>query len=533
MNKILIMAKGSAKGGFNLFLGQVLSTIIAAVGSIIVARLLNPSDYGLIAIALTFPNTIALFRDLGINSAMVKYLAQYKSENNTMEIRNTLLSGSLLELSLGAVLCLISFSSAGFLASNVFRPDQPEVAQTLKSMIQVTSITIFAGSLLVTSQAVFTGFEKMKFYSLTMICQSSIKTFLATVLVLIGYGAFGAITGYTTASITAGILGITILYIIFYKKVRKLDNSKLNINGTIKKMLKYGLPLSFAGILGGLLTQFYNFMMIFYCSNFVIGNYKAAINFSVLLTFFTFPITTMLFPAFSKLNPEREPKNLRIVFQSSIKYASLLVVPITAAIMTLSKPLIFTLFGGRYQNAPLYLTLVAVSYLYTGLGSLSLGNFLNGQGKTTVTLRLTLITIAVGLPLSLVLTPRFGILGLIATILVAGIPSLVMGLWWVKEHYGFSVDWLSSTKIYLTSGTAAAITYIILFKLNTCSWMKLVTGGMIFIIIYLTMAPLIGAVNKTDLNNLREILGGIRPLYPLFNLPLKIVEKILNIKETG
>jgi O-antigen/teichoic acid export membrane protein len=296
-------------------------------------------------------------------------------------------------------------------------------------------------------------------------------------------------------------------------------------------MLKYGLPLSFADIMDRLLTQLYNFVIIFYCSNFLIGNYTAATNFSVMLVFFTFPITTMLFPAFSQLNPEREHENLRIVFQASVKYAALLVVPATTVIMALSEPLILSLYGSGYPYAPLYLTLVAVGYLYTGLGNLSLGNFLNGQGKTTLTLKLTLAKIAVGLPLCLVLIPNFGILGLIATMLVAEIPSLIIGLWWIKEKYGFSIDLLHSAKIYLTSGTAAVITYITLFKLDVNPWAKLITGGIIFTTIYLTFAPLIGAVNKADLNNLKEMFSVIRPIYPLISLPLRVIEKILTMKE--
>jgi len=75
------MAKLSAKGGYNLFLGVTLSTIISAIGTILVVRPLDPSQYGLYSIALISPALISLFRDWGTNSAMIKFLAQYRSEN--------------------------------------------------------------------------------------------------------------------------------------------------------------------------------------------------------------------------------------------------------------------------------------------------------------------------------------------------------------------------------------------------------------------------------------------------------------------
>jgi len=37
----------------------------------------------------------------------------------------------------------------------------------------------------------------------------------------------------------------------------------------------------------------------------------------------------------------------------------------------------------------------------------------------------------------------------------------------------------------------------------------------------------IGAVNKTDIQNLREILKELGPLSRIFNFPLNIIEKLL------
>jgi putative peptidoglycan lipid II flippase len=291
-------------------------------------------------------------------------------------------------------------------------------------------------------------------------------------------------------------------------------------------MFRYGLPLSISTILTGFLIQFYNFMMAIYITDFMIGNYQAAVRFTVLITFFTVPIATVLFPAFSKLNPEKELETLRTIFQSSIKYASLLTIPATAAIMVLSTPLVFTLFGEEYSHAPLFLTLYAISYLYTALGNLSLGNFLNGQGKTIITMRLTLITLATGLPLGFLLIPRFGITGLIISTLVSGLPSLATGLWWIRKHFGVTVDWKSSTKILAASAAAAIITQLILSQLHTLRWISLIVGGTIFSISYLITTPLIRAVNTDDIKNLRQMLSELGPLSHILNLPLNLIEKL-------
>jgi len=206
------MAKLSARGGLKLFLGVSISSIVSAVGVILLMRLLTPSEYGLVTIAMISPALIALFRDWGVNSAMIKYVAQYRSENRISRVRNVMASGLLFELVVGVSLSLGSFLLAGFLAANVFHRAEAKI------LIEIASLTILAGSFLTASQSTFIGFERMEFNGLTMICQSCLKCFLAPFLVFIGYSSLGAVLGQTVALIIAGIVGIVIFYLIFFKK---------------------------------------------------------------------------------------------------------------------------------------------------------------------------------------------------------------------------------------------------------------------------------------------------------------------------
>jgi O-antigen/teichoic acid export membrane protein len=522
LGKAVGMAKVSAKGGLNLFLGVSLSTVISALGVIIVADLLGGDQYGLYTVVLIPSTLFGLFRDWGINSAMIKYIAQYRSEDKTNEMKNVLASGLIFELVLGILLSLISLFLAGFLTNVFHRPGA-------ETMIAIASVSILASGLLVAPQSVFVGFESMGFYSFTLIFGSCLKVFLSILLIFLGYGVLGAVLGNVLSAIITSAFAIIFFYFFFYRKSHGSENGGLNLSRTLNSMLRYGLPLSVSNILSGILTQFQSFLMVIYCSNLLIGNYGMAVNFSLLISFFTTPITTVLFPAFSKLNSEKEMGTLRNVFQSSVKYATLLTVPVTFAIMVLSEPLVSTLFDGRFSYTPLFLTLLAVSYLYTGLGNLSLGNFLSGQGKTKVAMNLALISMGIGLPLNLVLIPEFGIVGLIVASLVSVIPYLVVGLWWVKRNFGVSVDWASSTKIFLASAIPAAITYVVLSQLTFHPWVKLLVGGIIFLVVCFVVAPLIRAIDENDVNNLREIVSALGPISYLFNLALNIIEWLLNI----
>jgi stage V sporulation protein B len=513
------MAKVSARGGLNLFWGLAISTIISAVGVIVVARLLSPSNYGIVAVVMTAPNLIQMFRDWGIDAAMIRYTAHYNSENKLADVKGILLAGLVFEIVLGLSLAILSFLLSGLLATDVFqRPD-------IKPLIQIASLNIFAGGLLTAAQSVFIGSERMSLNSVTMILQSCLSTVSMTLLIVLGLGTYGAILGTMIAALTTGLIS-TLILLNLYRNLQKPKDDRLKIIENIKTMFKYGLPLSLSAIISGFLAQFYNFLIAIYATNLMIGNYSVATNFAVLITFFSTPISTMLFPTFSKLDSQKEKETLRNVFKFSVKYGALLVVPAATAIITLSQPAVSTIFGVEYSYAPLFLAMLTVGYLYSALGSLSVGNLINSQGKTKVNLILTLVTSTIGFPLSLILIPRFGIMGLIVTSLTAGIPSLILGLHWIRTNFGATVDWVSSAKILLSSATAAAITYIVLSLLSLSSWMSLIVGATIFLFAFIATTILARTMNEQDRKNLREMSEDLGPMHHLINLLLNMIQKL-------
>ena len=183
MSKATEMARVSAKGGFHLLWGLVLSTLISAVGTIIIARLLGPDNMGLYAIALAAPNLIATFRDWGVTTAMIKYSAEYNSENDVAKVRSVFVSGIAFEIIVGSALSVLSLILSGFLAGFYGRP-------AIVQLIQIASLFILTGALVNTATAAFTGLEKMHLNSIMLIVQSIVKT---------GYDSFACSFGFRYA----------------------------------------------------------------------------------------------------------------------------------------------------------------------------------------------------------------------------------------------------------------------------------------------------------------------------------------------
>jgi O-antigen/teichoic acid export membrane protein len=359
-----------------------------------------------------------------------------------------------------------------------------------------------------------------------LILQSLVKTVIMITLVVLGLGAFGAVIGHIVALSIAGLTGVALVW-TQYRHLPSLGGFKLEIKAYIKSMLSYGAPLSASVILSGFQVQYYAFLLpIFYVTdNIAIGNYGIASTFVVLIGFFATPIATMLFPAFSKLDPQKDKGTLQDVFQFSVKYASLLVIPVAAIVMCLAEPAVSTLFGHTYASAPLFLALLALTYFLPAFGSLSASNFLSSQGKTTLIMYLALLSAAIGLPLGYILIMQFGVLGLIITTLVTGVITTIIPLYWVRKNYALTVDWGSSARILLSSSVTALLTYLLVSELNFSSLIRLIIGVAFFALVFIVATLLTKTMNKSDIENLQSMAGGL-------GVVGKIFCRVLNIYDT-
>lgn len=524
MKKATDIAKVTTKSGFHLFWGLIVSTVISSIGSIFIARLLGADLYGLYTIVLAAPAFISVFRNWSVSMAVTRCTAQCRTENRTDEIRSVFMSGLIFDMVLGLALSLISFALANFIATTIF--NRPNIV----SLIQITSVSILASGMVNSATAIFVGMETMRPNNVVIIIQSILKTFIVIILVILGLGTSGAVIGYTISSVFAGLTGMLFVWII-YKNLPRPSTTKLQIKAYLTTMLSYSIPLSVSTFVVSAQTQFYTFLLpIHYVTdNSLIGSYGVSSNFVVLISFFSIPITTMLFPAFSKFTAEKDRETLRSFFQYSVKYTALFVVPVAFLIICLAEPAVTTLFGDTYISAPLFLALLAATSLYTAVGILSMDNLIKSQGETKYLLKLTIITAIIGFPIGTILILNFGVLGLIIGSFMAGVPSSILGLLFVRKHYSATVDWGSSIRILIASAIPAAITYIIISYIPFTSWIRLIIGVGVFIVMLTPTLLFSRAINRSDINNLRELTSNFGLVTKLSIFALKILERAMDV----
>jgi O-antigen/teichoic acid export membrane protein len=270
----------------------------------------------------------------------------------------------------------------------------------------------------------------------------------------------------------------------------------------------------------------------------LMGDYYAGTYFAVLLTFFTIPISTALFPTFAKVDAQKEPELLKTVFASSVKYTSVLVVPATMLIMALSNPMVNTLWPGKFPYAPLFLTLTVIVNLWVVIGNVSLGTLMSGVGETRKLMVQSFLSLAFSLPIvcflflySANLDPLTGMLIGIFGIVISSLPGLLWGLVWAWRKYRVKVDLRVSAKIFASSAVAALVTFLFLGVFNSAPVFRLVLGFVLFVLVYLVAAPLIGAVNKTDVANMRAMFSGLGIVSKVLELPLRLMEMPLKLRK--
>ena len=98
-----------ARGATFLFLSQIGSAVIGLLGSIILVRLLvSPSVYAPIGLAITVPGLVMLGDVTGVNTALSKFLSEYKHSKDSGAIWSTSWTGFIVKAVTGVTLSVIA-----------------------------------------------------------------------------------------------------------------------------------------------------------------------------------------------------------------------------------------------------------------------------------------------------------------------------------------------------------------------------------------------------------------------------------------
>lgn len=129
----------SVQGGVMLLLAQVAKTGIGVVGIAVLARLLTPRDFGLLAMVTTLTRLVDLFTDLGLAMATIQRKTINQDEVSFLFWTN---------LALGALVSLVTLAAAPLLAWFYGEPILTPITCALASAFVMTATGVQHGALL-------------------------------------------------------------------------------------------------------------------------------------------------------------------------------------------------------------------------------------------------------------------------------------------------------------------------------------------------------------------------------------------------
>jgi len=125
----------------------------------------------------------------------------------------------------------------------------------------------------------------------------------------------------------------------------------------------------------------------------------------------------------------------------------------------------------------------------------------------------------------------FGVEGLIIGIIISSLTRNLFGLYVLRRKYGVSPDLKHTGKTVLCSVVSAGSAYGAVQILSSSPLLSLLLGSATFISTYLLLAPVTGAIEGRDIENLDSMLRELSVIYPFARLLLNIEEKILGLMQ--
>ncbi|MGB9622872.1 MAG: oligosaccharide flippase family protein, partial [Candidatus Bathyarchaeia archaeon] len=215
-------------GSFLISSGNFIDTLISAVGSIIITRLLTPSEYGLIGIALMYPLMLSGLMDFGLSNALLRY-SSIDKQGRYVGV------GILIKFVVAVVSGVAVFIFADAMALSLARP-------YLAFMIKVLSLYTFSYILLDALGQVLLGLDEYGKAMLIGIVRNVLRVSIAVVLILLGLGVYGAVLSFSVAY--TSILPLATFFVMRRAGLFTFDRK------VFKEILIYSIPLYIPVLLG-------------------------------------------------------------------------------------------------------------------------------------------------------------------------------------------------------------------------------------------------------------------------------------------
>ena len=392
--------------------GRFAALFISGITFIIVARFLGPSVYGIYVLAISYTGLFTGFADLGVCTALNKFIAQYRASGSKEDLNRVVSNGYLSVILSGLVFTLIAFSLSGFIAVHILG------SAGLTYVVQIVSFCILATMLFGISYNMMIGFGKGAYVALVIILQSVAQAAVSITFVVLGFGAIAPILGILT-----GYFASTVMVFILITTKFKIE-LRMPSFSYIKKLVGFSSPISVYNGLRNIVNNIAPIVLGIFATTVIVGNFGVAVKTSGIISNLTDALGLVVLPMFAyTVSAKSIGKNIGKFYNYAAYMTFVLVTPALFYLALLSKEFSFTVFSSKYLLAPAYISLISIGTLLWVLATYTT-MLLISTNKVRQILKYSLMITCIELALIFTVVPMFGAIGLIS-ILFLVTPSLI------------------------------------------------------------------------------------------------------------
>jgi O-antigen/teichoic acid export membrane protein len=424
-----------ASGAAWLVLFTLLQRGLGFISTLILARLLVPADFGLVAMGTSIFAVLEVMSTFSFDLALIQNQATERRHYDTAWTFNVLFG-----IVNGATMALLAHPAALFF-------DEPRVEAIMYALAVCALISGFDNIGVVAFQK---DLELHKEFRLGM--AKKVTAFVVTVSVAYAVRNYWAlIVGMLAGRIASSVLTYAMHPYrprLSLAAARELFHfSKwLLINNLLVFVNNRGVDLVIAKIAGPR----------------ALGLYSVSYEISNLpTTELVFPISRAVFPGFSKLAANKPA--LRATFLEVMALIAMVALPAGVGIALVAEPMVAVLLGAKWTETVSLIQVLAAFGILRALHGPT-GSIYLALGKPRIISALQTVQILVAAPLLVLLTARFGIAGAPWAILAGIAFAMPINYAWVARELGLSLRMFAHA-FWRPVGAAAAMFW-------TCTWIR-------------------------------------------------------------
>lgn len=450
--------KGNVISGFIWRLIQKTSSqVIGLVISIVLARILSPSDYGVIAMVTVFTNIALVFINIGFSSAIVQ-----KKDLSEKDISTMFYVGMILSFILYGIL----FFASPYISAMYKEP-------RLIGILRVESLIVVLGATYSVQQALINRSLEFKKNFIIGICSTIAQGIVGITLALNGFGPWALVFSTLTCYAVSAVM----MWLMIKWKPKLIFSVE-----SFKAMFGFSAKMLGSGLLDSVFNNIRSLIIGTQYSAQDLAYYNKGYQYpTLIMSQVDGAITTVLFSSLSKYQSDWE-NGLRVL-RRAMKLSVYVCAPLMAGMCAVADPMIRILLTDKWEGSIVYVQLVCIICMFWPLSAQR--HALNSLGKSGVSLKLNIIGKSVTV-ICLLLTYRHSVQLMIASSIFASTICLVINSFFYRKHlkYRFKDQLSDIVPSVVLSAVMGLVTYSVMF-LNLNSVTTLIIQVFVGVTVYL------------------------------------------------